>query len=143
MTLQALMDAGFERIGNWHLVDEGAGIRLNGNAAREAGVYAYVVDGVIHYIGSAQRGLHVRFRRYATTKTLRTSSRIRSNIIACLKEGKAVEVYALQPQAMQWRNLPVDLVAGLEEGLIRFVSPAWNRRSNPRRLRSEMASMRL
>jgi hypothetical protein len=143
MSLQILLDARFERVGAWRIGGTAASMELDGNAGREAGVYAFVVDGVIHYIGSAQRGLHGRFRRYVTSRTLRTSTRIRSNIIACLREGKAVEVYALQPQAVEWRSLPVDLVTGLEEGLIRSVRPAWNRRSNPRKgRRSEVTSMR-
>jgi hypothetical protein len=91
MSLQILLDAGFERIGAWRVIGTAARIELDGKSDRGAGVYAFVVDGVIHYIGSAQRGLHVRLRRYVTSKTLRTSARIRNNIIACLKAGNTVE----------------------------------------------------
>lgn len=113
MSLQTLLDAGFERIGAWRLAGRDAGMELDGTADRKPGVYAFVVDGVVQHVGSAQRGLHVRFRRYATSQTMRTSARIRSNIIACLKTGTTVDVYALQPRALEWRSLPVDLVAGL------------------------------
>jgi Uri superfamily endonuclease len=65
-------------VGNWRLTAAGDGIMLDGKAERIAGVYAYVVDGVVYYVGSAQRGLHTRFRRYVTSQTMRTSIRIRA-----------------------------------------------------------------
>jgi hypothetical protein len=141
MNLQNLLDAGFQRVGTWRLIESGSGMRLEGDAAREAGVYAYTVDGVVCYVGSAQRGLHT-LRRYATTKTMKTSTRIRGEIISCLNDGKTVEVYALQPPATHWKGLPVDLVAGLEEGLIRSIQPVWNKRSN-RKDRAPISLLRI
>ncbi len=122
--------SGFMRVGNWRLTAAGDGIVLDGKAERIAGVYAYVVDGVIHYVGSAQRGLHTRFRRYVTSQTMRTSMRIRGEIVGFLAQGRIVEVFVLSPPAFEWRGLPVDLVAGLEEGLIRSMRPIGNRRGN-------------
>ena len=127
--VSALIEAGFELVGCWR--PAAGSIELDGAARREAGVYAYVVEGVVKYVGSAQRGLHGRLRRYAITKTLRTSARVRGEIQECLTCGKTVEVYALVPPPLVWKELPVDLVVGLEEGLIRQLQPAWNRRSNP------------
>ena len=129
-TAAALEAGGFARVGAWRLTAAGDGIVLDGEAERLAGVYAYVVDGRVHYIGSAQRVLHNRFRRYITSQTMRTSMRVRGEIIACLTQGNIVEIFALVPPKLSWRGLPVDLVAGLEEGLIRSMRPSWNRRSN-------------
>jgi hypothetical protein len=129
-TLDSLIEAGFQRVGTWRATTRDRGMELDFVSDRAPGVYAYAVDGVIHYIGSAQRGLHSRFRRYAITTTLRTSARIRSEILDCLARGQTVEIYTLCPPSTSWRGLPVDLIAGIEEGLIRHMRPAWNRRSN-------------
>jgi hypothetical protein len=127
-----LKRAGFVRVGRW--LADGETMRLDGKAERSAGVYAYVVDGDVRYVGSAQRGLHRRLRHYVNSKTMRTSTRIRTEIVGCLSKGSVVEVFALVPPSIQWKGLPVDLVAGLEEGLIRSLRPAWNRRSNGDRI---------
>jgi hypothetical protein len=123
-----LTQAGFVRVGEWRLTAKNDGLLLDGQADRLAGVYAYVADGEVRYVGSAQRGLHTRFRRYVTTETMRTSARIRGKIIECLTAGSSVEVFTISPPAFDWRGLPIDLVAGLEEGLIRSMRPLWNRR---------------
>ncbi|MCJ1903110.1 GIY-YIG nuclease family protein [Paracoccus versutus] len=103
---------------------------LDAECPKDAGVYAFVVARTVRYVGSAQRGLRGRFRRYATTGTMRTSARVRDEILACLTQGQPVEIYTLTPPPYEWNGLPVDLVAGIEEGLIRSLRPAWNRRSN-------------
>lgn len=130
--LAGLVTAGFQKVGEWLIDQTGSGILLHGTTDKRAGVYVYAVGGVVHYVGSAQRGLHGRFRRYAITKTVRTSARIRSEIVVCLSRGDPVEIYALQPALIDWNGLPVDLAAGLEEGLIRTLQPKWNIRSNPK-----------
>lgn len=125
-----LVKAGFARVGTWQLSAAGVGIALDGKAEDLAGVYVYVVDGEVRYVGSAQRGLHGRFQRYIKTKTMRTSARIRGRIIECLTKSSVVEVYTLSPPALDWLGLPVDLVTGLEEGLIRSMKGLWNIRGH-------------
>jgi hypothetical protein len=107
-------------------------IRFDGEAAlpREPGVYAYAVAGEVRYVGSAQRGLRRRLRHYEIAKTLRTSHRIRQEILTLLSQEQVVEVLTIVPEPLLLKSgLPVDAVAGLEEGLIRSLRPAWNRRS--------------
>lgn len=97
---------------------------------RTPGVYAYAVDGVVMYVGSAQRGLHGRLRHYEISRRMRTSARVRTEILKCLVHGDSVEVYLLpEPPAISWNGIPVNLIAGLEEGLIQALKPAWNIRS--------------
>jgi hypothetical protein len=127
-----LTQAGFVRVGKWRLTESGDGLVLDGRAERIAGVYVYTVDGEVRYVGSAQRGLHRRLQRYITSKMMRTSARIRGKIIECLKKECLVEVFTLSPPAFDWGGLPVDLVAGLEEGLIRSMKDLWNIRSHRR-----------
>ncbi|MBF0891710.1 MULTISPECIES: GIY-YIG nuclease family protein [Gluconobacter] len=61
---------------------------------------------------------------------LRTASRIREAVLERLSHSTDVDIYVIVPEDPLWLNgvLPVDPVAGLEEGLIRTFKPKWNRR---------------
>jgi hypothetical protein len=125
-----LVAGGFVRAGVWRRDETSGSICFEGAELlpREAGVYAYAVAGVVRYVGSAQRGLRNRLRHYEIAKTLRVVHRIRQEILALLAVGQEVEVFTMVPPPMTLGGLPVDSVAGLEEGLIRAWHPAWNRR---------------
>ena len=125
-----LMKGGFVRSGAWHRDETSGSIRFVGEKPlpREAGVYAYAIVGVVHYVGSAQRGLRNRLRHYEIAKTLRTAHRIRQEVLAVLADGREVEVFTIVPPPETVNGLPVDMVLGLEEGLIRSWRPIWNRR---------------
>lgn len=97
MSLASLITAGFERAGAWRLADGGNTIVLEGNAARGPGVYVIVANGQVCYVGSAQRGLHRRFRGYAKTQSLKTAMRVRNEIMTCLASGAAVDIFTLCP----------------------------------------------
>lgn len=133
--LDTLIAAGFRKTACWVATDAPncKGMDVDSLCPRDAGIYAFMVGGTVRYVGSAQRGLHSRFRRYATTETMRTSARVRGKILGCLLEQESVEIHTLIPPPFVWNSLPVDLIAGIEEGLIRSMRPAWNRRSNPNR----------
>ena len=102
--------------------------RLIGEVPKQPGVYAFAVNGKVHYVGSAQRGLAKRLRRYEITQTRLTAFRIRGLIRERLKAGARVAVLTIVPRPMQRKGLPVDPIAGLEEGLIREMQPKWNKR---------------
>jgi hypothetical protein len=126
---ERLLAGGFVRAGVWRVVSDV--FRLESVAAlpRDAGVYAYVVDGTVCYVGSAQSGLHVRLRHYEIARTLRTAHRVREKIKELLADEKnihKVEVFILVPRPLYWRGLPINMVAGVEEGLIRELKPIWN-----------------
>lgn len=132
LTTIQLEAGGFQRAGAWHRDEATGSIRFEGAEAlpREPGVYAYAVGGIVHYVGSAQRGLRRRLRHYEIAKTLRTVHRVRQEILVLLVGGEAVEVFTIVPPPLTLEGgLPVDTVAGLEEALIRTWRPRWNRRS--------------
>ena len=126
--VEQLLKGGFVHAGAWHRDETSGSIRFEGarSLQSEAGVYAYVVNGAVHYVGSAQRGLRSRLRRYEITKTLRTSHRIRQEILAVLADGREIDIYTIVPPSKTVNGLPVDMVVGLEEGLIRSWRPVWN-----------------
>ena len=123
-----LILGGFTHAGDWLLKPDSSRAEFHGSAPKEAGVYAYLVGGVISYVGSAQRGLKRRLRHYVLADNKRTSMRVREAIEAKLKAGLKVEVFTIVPAPMTHNGLPIDPVVGLEEGLIRFVKPEWNLR---------------
>jgi hypothetical protein len=123
-----LKQGGFNRVGCWSAVPGSDEMMLDAVAPKEPGVYVHVVNGSIMYVGSAQRGLSRRMNHYCRTKSMRTAYRIRQNILAALADGLVVEVYMLvpTPDELSYHGLPIDIIAGVEEGLIRAVRPLWN-----------------
>lgn len=121
-----LLDAGFRLLGEWVLLKDGE-FELNVTAPVEAGVYAFVVDDVIMYIGLTQTGLRTRMGHYRRGHARqRTSARVKKLIAAALSGGKPVKVLIATPRTRDWNGLPVNIAAGLETGLIRMIRPEWN-----------------
>lgn len=130
--IEALLDAGFSKIGDWQLAD--GKIRLTGDIPTKPGVYAHIVDGAIYYIGSATMGLKKRLYFYAKPGiTQRTSIRINKLIAEALAAGKRVSTIAASPEDSAWNALPVCCVTGLEAGLVKKLCPPWNKRGVTRK----------
>lgn len=123
---QELLGAGFQHVGEWQLLADGE-FELSAPAPKEPGVYAFVVDGVVHYVGLTLTTLHRRLGQYRRGHVRqRTSARVKGLIKAALAIGQRVEVLVATPEAQTWNGLPVNTAAGLEAGLIRRILPAWN-----------------
>jgi hypothetical protein len=125
-----LLAGGFRRIGIWRRDQTSDTIRLEIETTlrSEAGVYAHVVGHEVMYVGSSQQPLRKRLADYEhPSKT--TTKRVRKEILALLDDGQDVEVFAIGPRLFRLNGLlPVDSVAGLEQGLIDSFKPCWNRR---------------
>jgi len=130
-SVDQLLAGGFVHIGVWQAGQNGL-MEFHGTnpVSCKPGIYAYAVGHEVLYVGSAQRGLDRRFRHYESSKNLRTASRIRAAVLERLSHGTDVDIYVIVPEEPLWLNgvLPVDPIAGLEEGLIRTFKPKWNRR---------------
>jgi hypothetical protein len=123
---KVLTDAGFEFIGEW-TQDPRSVIRLDAKAPTLPGVYAFIVDDVVVYVGLTLSALKTRFDQYRRGhKGQRTSSRINGRIAETLKSGKKVKVLVATPEPSEWQELPVNTSAGLEVGLIEMIRPSWN-----------------
>jgi hypothetical protein len=121
-----LTAAGFVQIGRWIANGEGA-FALDCVAPHSPGVYAFVVDGIIRYIGLSQRTLRGRMGHYVRGHARqRTSARIKRLILEALSEGQVIDVLVATPAPMEWNGLPVLTAPGLEAGLIRMIQPEWN-----------------
>jgi len=80
---KVLTDAGFQFIGEW-TQDPKSLLRLDAKAPSAPGVYAFIVDDVVVYVGLTLSGLKTRFDQYRRGhKGQRTSSRINSTDARC------------------------------------------------------------
>ena len=123
---QVLLESGFSYIGDWEL-DAAGRISLGIKVPKDPGVYAFVIDDRVVYVGLTKSGLHRRFDQYRRGhKRQRTSARINQLILKELASGKEIKVLIATPPPSEWNWLPVDTAAGLESGLIKGMSPIWN-----------------
>lgn len=129
LTAERLLAGGFVLAASW-VSDAEGGIALNKPLPKEAGVYAFVIEGRAHYVGLASMGLSRRAYFYARpSATQRTSLRLNGMLIEHAAAGTEVQIYVATPPDGEWNDLPVDYCAGLELGLIRCFSLPWNKRS--------------
>jgi hypothetical protein len=124
---EVLLKAGFHFLGEWKSGGEGI-IVLENKAPSKAGVYAFVMDDHIVYVGITQRGLDKRFYGYRRgALRQRTSARVKQSICDALATGKCIKILIATPDQLEWNGLPVDTAAGLEAALIRKFKPEWNK----------------
>jgi len=122
-----LLKNGFTYLSDWRLGanDE---LELDRDAPKKPGVYAFVLAEQVVYIGVTLRTLHTRMADYRRgDRRQKTSSHIKSLIIASLHAGQKVRVLVATPPDIDWRGLPVVTALGLEAGLISAMRPKWNR----------------
>jgi hypothetical protein len=127
-----LRSYGFVHAGMWHpsdTVKSGIVFQLI-SLSQERVAYAFLVDGEPKYVGVCERHtttLGDRMRRYQSRAGAGTNARIAKQIERCLQEGRTVHIFALKPDMhLQYRDLEVDLVKGLENPLIEKLRPEWN-----------------
>lgn len=122
-----LLQSGFQHLGEWVPSDDGE-FELSAQAPAAPGVYAFVVDGWVRYVGLTQTGLRTRMGHYRRGHVhQKTSARVKGLIKEALAEGKQVKVLIAVPEEdSQWNGLPINIAAGLEAGLIRTIRPEWN-----------------
>jgi hypothetical protein len=124
-----LLNAGFEHASGWAL-DEAGLLILTRPLPKSVGVYAFVKDDMVLYVGVATMGLAKRIYFYARPGvSQRTSHRLNDLIRLELQCDAQIEVLVAQPEDMEWNGLPVHGAAGLELGLIKAYALPWNMRS--------------
>jgi len=122
---EVLLRGGFLFLGEWQPGDDG--FVLDSRAPTDGGVYAFVVDDFVTYVGLTQRGLRSRLDAYRRGhERQRTNARVKTLILEALASGKRVKVLIAVPEAQSWGGLPVNTAAGLEAGLIAKIQPPWN-----------------
>jgi hypothetical protein len=134
---------GFVEAGRWALnqnVKSGIKFTLE-RYGTERVVYAFVVQDVVKYLGACrEQDLRAQMKDYqyqgAQEKGGGTNKHVATKIKESLQAGQVVDIVALKPDDdLKFRDLDVDLVAGLEKPFISLCNPDWNR--EPRRTRQK------
>lgn len=121
-----LLNVGFRLAGQWRRTPEG--IICDGDLPKQPGVYAFIQNDCIAYIGVTLASLRGRMAQYRRAyPRQRTSFRVNGLIKSALDEGKRITVLVATPERMEWRGLSVNTAAGLEVGLIQDFKPIWNK----------------
>ena len=129
-SLQQLVNIGFEEVGHWFLEADQVTFALN-KSAKEANIlYSFVVDGEVKYIGKSVQTLHKRMYLYKQGgDSQKTNIRNKADINACLVKGQQVKIYVLVPDLqMEYKGMPINIAAGLEDNIILKLKPEWNKR---------------
>jgi hypothetical protein len=123
---EVLLNGGFTHVGEWKLDGSGQ-IILDAKAPTDPGVYAFVRDNVVVYVGLTLNGISARMGHYRRGHARqKTSARVNKLIGEALNRGHRVLVLIARPPNSQWGGFPVNTAAGLEVSLIAKIRPEWN-----------------
>jgi len=131
--LNRLLAIGFTPAGKWSLVNNVLRLKLEPAVMHEQNVlYAFVVDGKLAYVGKTAQSLIKRMQGYRSPPSTAerggtTNIKNNRNIVNALSSGATVDIYALHPLPSQAHGeFSVNLSAGLEDSLIKALTPPWN-----------------
>lgn len=131
-----LVAIGFKQAGRWTLANQVLRLILEPAIVHERNVlYAFVVNGVLMYVGKTTQSLIKRMQGYrspASNSEHGGSTNIKNNrnIIDALKAGANVDIYVLHALPIQQHGeFPVNVAAGLEDSIINKLAPSWNGKS--------------
>jgi hypothetical protein len=121
LSLAQLKKAGFSKSGVF--LRFAGTVSLSGVIPDNPGVYRFVIDRNVRYVGKAEGSLRRRLRGYENGLRKRLVKRpVHKGILETLDGGKNVDVYTLtftiKQQLFYRKGLPVDYLVGVEAGLI-------------------------
>jgi hypothetical protein len=126
--LAKLLDIGFVIVGRWTLAADGIACELTELASFPNSLYAFTVDSDLMYIGKTTQALRARMSGYRSPgPTQSTNVRNNLSIRQALGQNKRVEIYIFRDTGlMRFGGFHLNLAAGLEDSLVRDLSPPWN-----------------
>lgn len=129
-SLRHLVNIGFEEVGYWSLDKDQVTFALTKSANESNIIYAFVVNDVVKYIGKSIQTLYKRIYLYKQGGGSQlTNIRIKQEIKVCLARDDEVKIYVLVPDLkIEYRGIPINLAAGLEDNIIARLKPEWNKR---------------
>lgn len=133
---QQLLSVGFVHVGRWSIQGDLLTPEFAEVPAAQNILYAFAVGSQVTYVGKTTRGLKKRMYNYQMPgPSQRTNIRNHLLIRELLAAGQSVDILAWwdrQPQHLG--PFPINLAAGLEDGIVRVLRPEWNGMGEGRRL---------
>ena len=126
--LGIIQDLGFEESGYWFLENGELSFKLSNFQSETNILYAFVANDKVMYIGKSVQTLLKRMYLYKKCgPSQRTNIRNHASIKACLEQGQAVRIFAfIQKDPLEYKGIPINIAAGLEDNLISLLKPKWN-----------------
>ncbi|WP_372522553.1 GIY-YIG nuclease family protein [Sulfuricaulis sp.] len=125
--LDQMKTIGFVKAGQWQLREGGIDYELESQYLTARNVlYAFVANERVMYIGKTTQALRARIDNYKyATKPVNLKNQ--TNIINCLNSSTPVAIFVLPDNGLlHYGRFHLNLAAGLEDSLIRDLSPPWN-----------------
>lgn len=127
--LARLRKIGFTLAGKWELRDDKLSAFLKKSCRDKFNVlYAFVAGGRLMYLGKTVKPLAKRMAGYESGhKSQLTNKRNHEKLCLCLGKGESVDIYVLPDNGLlHYGEFHINLAAGLEDNLIKNLSPPWN-----------------
>lgn len=126
--MDRLLKIGFRKIGTWLSKADVLDFELTDMASAAPVLYAFAIDGTVMYVGKSVMPLSKRMYGYKKgTGSQLTNIRVRNEILEALRSSAIVEIYAfVAPVAQRIGDFELNIPAGLEDDIIRRLSPLWN-----------------
>lgn len=127
--LEKLTQVRFIKVGRWSLQSGKPCYALDELAGATDVLYAFVSDGKVLYLGKTTKELRRRMYGYQRPgPTQRTNIACNAKLLEVLTAKQAVDIYVFRdPEPKQHAGIPINLAAGLEDGLILEFMPPWNK----------------
>lgn len=126
--MKRLLQIGFEQVGVWRLRGDQLALELTRMAGQRNVLYAFVHGGAVLYVGKTTGTLETRMGGYLRPYvTQRTNVRNNLALLKLLNDDLGVDIYAwADPGIHRIGEFHLNYAAGLEDSIIRSLSPPWN-----------------
>jgi hypothetical protein len=126
--LEMIQYLGFEESGYWFLENGEIDFKLTKSQEETNILYAFVSSDKVMYIGKSVQSLYKRMYLYKKCgPSQHTNIRNHARIKACLEKGQIIRIFTfVQKDPMEYRGVPINIGAGLEDNLIALLNPEWN-----------------
>lgn len=127
--MNRLIEIGFIKVGFWQITSGYLKYHLDERFKDvKNNLYAFVCDGEVKYVGKTTRLLRNRMYHYSRPgPSQSTNIKNNANIIGMLANNVAVDIFVLPDSGlMLYGPFHLNLAAGLEDSIIKVISPEWN-----------------
>jgi hypothetical protein len=140
LSLKDLKNVGFKQCASWRLRDDKSSfLQVETEIPEKPGIYLFVVDDKVRYVGKADKTLNHRVHSYESRRRGGKRARpVHVGVRDALKRGDKVTVFTLEvkePRIIVSEGMPLDRLVGIEAGLIETIDPDWNRYNSKGRKR--------